>query len=614
MKEERPTPEDSAARFESIVLRAAVIVLVVLFIYAPVFHGDWLMDDNFEVTENDTLRSAAGLLKIWQGQGGADYLPLKSTLLWVLWQGFGNAPTAYHLTSIGLHLVSALLIWRLFFRLGMRYAWLGGLLFAAHPITVESVAWASELKNTFSLAVLLTAMLAWLRFCERQRWRDYAWALGLFVAALLCKSSVIMWPVVILLHAWWKRGRLTARDGLYSAAFFAVSLAVGGLTIHLQTLRAIGGETFPIQGVASRVAVAGLDLAFYLWKTLIPAGLLPMYPRWNISPPRAVQFLPWLAVGGLFAWLWMKRLTVWGRTALFGLGFFVVNLAPVLGFVNMSYMRIAWAADHFAYLPCLGIIGLAAAGIGMGYEQLAGRRRMAAVCGGWLAFGTLIAASHAHAGLHVNLYELCKHTVARNPDAWLAHQLYAVQLQNRGDYRTALDHAREAYRQNPDTVEVCNTMGTSLETTGDPREAIRYFQEALQLAPKIALIRVNLGRCYMATGRFEEAANEYALLVNLAPGNGDFRFNLARCSARIGRYDEALEQYGILIASAPDNPVLHSDAGVCLYGLGRWRESVEQFRVALRINPNLADAREGLEGALKKQSEALDTLRLDPPR
>ena len=193
-------------------VKAAIILLAGLFIYAPVFSGGWLMDDDYELTDNPALRSVAGLAKIWRGEVGADYLPLKTSVQWVLWQIFGNHPTPFHLASIALHLLSAVLLWRLLERLGMRHGWLGGLLFAVHPIEVESVAWVSELKNTLSLAILLPAMLAWVSFDEQRRGRDYAWALALFLAALLCKSSVIMLPVVILLYAWWKRGRIGQGD------------------------------------------------------------------------------------------------------------------------------------------------------------------------------------------------------------------------------------------------------------------------------------------------------------------------------------------------------------------------------------------------------------------
>ncbi len=557
----------AAGRMENPLVRAAVIVLAGLFVYAPVFSGGWLMDDNLEVTENAVLHSPAGLVKIWQGSVGADYLPLKTTVQWLLWQGFGNDPTPYHLASIALHLCSALLFWRLLAGLGLRQAWVGGLLFAVHPVEVESVAWVSELKNTLSLALLLPAMLAWLSFDERRRGRDYAWSLALFVAALLCKSSVIMWPVVILLHVWWKRGRVGWRDVVASLPFFAVAFAAGATTVLLQSHRAIRTEVYPLGGVLSRLALAGMDIAFYGWKTLFPVGLLPMYPRWRIDPPSAVEFLPWFILAALGSWLWTKRHAAWGRAVFLGLGFFLVNLLPVLGFFKMSFMRIAWVSDHFVYLPSLGLIGLIAAGLSRWYDRLEDGKRAYLRMAGWVGLGCLAMAGRLHAEVYSSLEAMSRYTVEANPDAWLAHQLYATTVQQKGDFDTALAQAAEAVRLRPSVAETQNSLGIALSAKGRYQEAAVHLQEAVRLAPQIRVIRESLARSLTAAGQ----------------------------------YTQALQEYRQLLQEAPQDPTLHSNAGACLLGQGHTDEAIDQFRQALAIRPDLQSVSENLAIALRQR-------------
>ena len=549
--------------------RGVIILLAGLFVFAPGFHGGWLIDDNYEVTNNAAIQNPAGLPIIWKGEANPDYLPLKSTVQWVLWHCFGSNPLPFRLTSLALHLLSALLVWRLLWRLGLRHAWLGGLLFAVHPLLVESVAWPAELKNTLSLSLLLPAMLAWLRFDERRRWRDYAWALGGFVAALLCKSSVIMLPAVLLLHAWWKRGRVGRGDVVASLPFWGVSLAAGVATVLLQTQRAIGTEVFPVGGPASRLGLTGTNLAFYLEKTLWPFHLLPMYPQWRVDPPSALEFLPWPLLGALLVWCWTRRAT-WGRAVLLGLGFFLLNIVPVLGFFKMSYWRIAWASDHLAYLPSLGMIGLAATGAGAVCDRLSGRWRAGALGAGWLAVAGLIFAAHRDADVYRSVDTLCEYTLAANPDAWLAHQLLAVSDQDKHDFRAALAHAEAACRLKPDIAETQNTLGGALDALGRQQEAIPHLREAIRLAPAVWGIHINLAHCLVGTGQYEEGAREY-------------RFLLAR---------------------APDNPVFLCNSGICLYRLGQVDESIARFRRALEINPNLQDARTSLDVALKRRSGA----------
>ncbi len=568
---EPPTDSLAPARapwLEGGAFKAALILLAGLFIYSPVFHGGWLWDDNFELTQNSVIQDPGGLKNIWQGNAGADFLPLKSTLQWIIWHTYGADPTPFHLVSIGFHLLNALLLWRLFYRLGMRHGWLGGLLFTVHPIFVESVSWVSELKNTMSLAALLPAMLAWVSFDARGRRRDYWLSLGWFVVALLCKSSVVMWPVVILLYAWWRRGRIDRGDLRSSLPFFAVSLLASVTTFLLQKDRAIGAETFPLGGLPSRIALAGLDLVFYLGKTLLPVGQLPMYPQWHVNPPSAVQFLPWPVLIALAAWLWLNHRTSWGRALIFGLGFFVITLFPVLGFFTMSFMRIAWVSDHLVYLPSIGIIGLATAGLGAWYDRLGGWQRSGLVAAGWLVLTLTIYDSQRYAGAYSNLENMCRYTIQGNPDAWLAHQLLGVILIERRDVDGAFEQASLAVQQKPDVVETQNTIANALEMRGDLDGAIVHLKEGARLAPNVMAVYINL----------------------------------ARCLARTGRFDEAAQAYSFLLQRAPRNPVFLCNAGVCLFKIGQLDDAIARFRDALSIDPNLKDAQDSLAVALKQRS------------
>jgi hypothetical protein len=360
--------------------QAALLVAAWAFIFSPIWRGGWLWDDDTEVTSNLQLRTWAGLRDIWLAPTGADYFPLKSTVQWLLWQGWGNDPAGYHLASASLHLLAAFLFWRVLEKLGVRLAWLGGLLFVIHPLVIESVAWVSELKNTLSLPLVLLAYLAYLDYDARGRRGDYRRALLWFVAAMLCKTSVVMLPVVLLLFTWWKYGRLTRAGVRDSLPFFAVALILGLVTVWFQQERAIGEATLTLTSgdLPTRVARAGLAVWFYLEKCVLPVGLLPVYPPWRLEGLRA--WLAWPAVAALLAWLWTQR-AGWGRHALLGYGFFLLNLAPVLGLIPMSYLTIAPVADHFVYLSVLGILGLAAAGAGEIWRRLERGGRVFAATG-----------------------------------------------------------------------------------------------------------------------------------------------------------------------------------------------------------------------------------------
>jgi Dolichyl-phosphate-mannose-protein mannosyltransferase len=133
------------------------------------------------------------------------YLPLKSTVLWLVYQVFGARTWPYHVLNVGVHAANAVVLWRVLRRLSIPGAWLAGLVFLVHPTHVESVAWVSECKNTLSLLFALLSVLAWFRYEEDQRGRSYVTPLGLFVCGLLCKTTVVILPVVLLLCTWWQQ-------------------------------------------------------------------------------------------------------------------------------------------------------------------------------------------------------------------------------------------------------------------------------------------------------------------------------------------------------------------------------------------------------------------------
>ncbi len=312
----------------------------------------------------------AGLWKIWSDpQCLLDYQPVKASVVWFQWRLWHDDPFGYHLTNVVLHLLGALLVWRLFDKLGLRLAWFGGLLFAVHPVTVESVAWISELKNTLSLPPFLLAMIFYLDYDAQGRRRDYYLALGLFIFAMLVKTTMALFPLVILLYAWWKRGRMGIRDLKTIVPFLFVSLVLGWVTLWFAHRNMSAGQFFVAGGFLSRAACAGLILSFYFSVSFLPVGLLTIYPKWPVDPPSLVQFLPWVVILALFFWLWKKR-HGWGRHALLGLGFFVINLAPFLGFNRAPYMHLTWVTNHILYLPLIGLIGLAVSGLAQLLDRL----------------------------------------------------------------------------------------------------------------------------------------------------------------------------------------------------------------------------------------------------
>lgn len=536
-------------------LGALLLIAVVAFAYAPALNGTWLWDDGYEVAHNPVLRDPAGLAKIWRGEAALDYFPVKATVQWLLWRVWADHPAGWHATSALLHAVSALLVWRLLRRLGVRWPWLGAVLFAVHPLAVESVAWIAELKNTLSLPLALLAMDAYLDYDERGRGGDLARSLALFVTALLCKSTIVAVPGVLALFVWWRHGRVAARAAWSLVPYFAAALVLGLVTIWFQHERAIGGAEVPVGDFATRAARAALALGFYAWKAVWPIELMPVYPRWAIAPWMALLFVPWAV---LAIWAWCRR-AQWGRHVLFGGGVFVANLAPILGFIAMAYMHVTWVADHFAYAALPAAAGLLAAAA----EAIARRARAsaaiaAAVVLSWAALWAVL--SRGHAALFRDAETFWAYAVDRNPDSPVAR----------------------------------NNLGNALLARGRPEEAAAQLGAAVRLAPRDAGSRINHGMALAQLGRIEDALAEHQRAVALAPLSPVAANALGGTLLDAGRIDEARRQFEAALRLQPSYAEAHNNLGIALGQAGDAAGARRHFEQALRLKPDLGAARANL--------------------
>jgi len=579
-------------------LKALGIALAGTWVYWPCLGGTWLWDDGLEVSQNAALRAPNGWWEPWIHPPGMDYFPLKSSLQWAEWHLWGANPLGYHLVNLGLHVLSALLVWRLLGALGVRAAFLGGLLFAVHPLAVESVAWISEFKNTVSLPPLLLASIAYVEFDRSGRRGARVRALLWFMAALACKTSTVMFPVVLLLFSWWRRRRVGARDLRATAPFFGAALALGLATLWFQSTRAIGIAGTPM-GLGARLSQAGWSVVAYARMCLWPAGLAPIY-----APSRGLPaFLPWLGMGAVLFIFWLRR-AAWGRHALLGSGWFLLNLVPVLGIVPMAYLRISPRADHFAYVPLVGCVGLAAAAYGAALAAWKRRSGGGAVARLPFAIGAAAVAAalavdaHAYCAVFHDERALWSRAVERNPGAWLArNNLGKVLLLGRQPAEAA-EEFRAAIAIQPDSPETHANLGNALEALGRAGEARQEFAAALRIDPGFAGGHYDLGLSLLRAGRLDDAAGEFRSALQFDPGHASARNNLGLALAASGRLPEAMEQYRLALKLDPELPEAHLNLGNGFFRLGRLDEAVGEYREALRLYPGYAGAHSNLAQAL----------------
>src|ERR1700716_1012235 len=135
------------SRFRSWLLGFVLVVCTIL-VYLPARNGGFIWDDDDYITKNALLTLPDGLWRIWFSlDSPSQYFPLVYTTFRIERGIWGLNPSGYHWVNILLHTANALLLWRLLARLKAPGAWMAAMIFALHPVQVESVAWITERKN-----------------------------------------------------------------------------------------------------------------------------------------------------------------------------------------------------------------------------------------------------------------------------------------------------------------------------------------------------------------------------------------------------------------------------------------------------------------------------------
>ena len=537
-------------------VQIALLLLLGFAVYLPTLRGEWMLDDSILLTDNVAIRSGSWgqLFMLWLDAKSIDYFPLTYSLFWVLWQCFGEQTLGYHIITLFFHLTGALLLWTVLRQMNIPGAWISALIFTIHPVCVETVAWISEMKNTLSLPLFLASCIYWIKQDRSHGYTEiffYCLSLTLFLLSLLAKPTAVAMPLLTLLYAWWKRSSVTPKDIVYTIPFFLTSLVVGLVTIHFQHGRAIGDEVIPIGGFASRIALSGIATLFYLWKIIWPQNLLPIYPMWEVVPPKPWQFLAWPILSVAIWWMWQKRST-WGRHALFALGFFLMFIAPVLGFIDFSFMRLSWVSDHFLYLPMIGPIVFLTAVTTYCIDQGSAVQKMLLKTLGGVIILVLSMNTLLYSRVWINEDRLWNYTLEHNNDAWMAHLRLGARKFDQLDVKGACDHFYQAMRLQPKRNIIKFRLGEALLRQDRPHEAIRILEEVVSSSTHPDENHLILAQAYLKAQRYGQSLRLTSELLMRYPMNPDVQLTHSKTLSALGKNDQAIDLLKGLLTLRPN--------------------------------------------------------------
>lgn len=548
-------------------LKAALLLLVTLAIYIPAMKAGFIWDDDSYLLNNRNLLSLEGLWNIWFTTSSPQYYPLVFTSFWIEQHIWGLAPAGYHAVNVLLHFSNSLLLWAILRKLNIRYGFLAGLLFAVHPVQVESVAWITERKNVLSAFFYLLSALSFLKYEEKGGSRHYLASLSLFIPALLSKTVTCSLPVALLVVRWMRGGKIDLKYLLSLAPFFLAGLAMGLVTIWWE-LNIVGakGNEWALTHI-ERLLLPGRVAFFYVQKLVYPSELVFIYPKWAVSASDLVQWAYPAALLAVLTALFFLRKTI-GRGPLAASLFFLATLFPALGFFNIYPFQYSYVADHFQYLASAGIFALAAGAASILVP--AGKLKKPVEAAGAtlliLVFGVL---TFTQAKVYKDLETLWTDTIAKNPGAFMAHTNLGVLRYSEGNFEEAMVHFNDTLAIKPDAAAAHYNIGLILYKQGNAPEAIASFRRAVDADPEHILALVNYGKMLSDAGENGEAIIRLKKAIELAPANEMAHNNIAIAYARSGQLDSAVTHLTRAIELKPDYDNARKNLAAILSAQGR---------------------------------------------
>ena len=542
-----------------------IVAICACVAYLPSLGGEFVTwDDNRNFLDNTAYRGL-GLTQLawmWSSTHMGHYVPLTWMTLgldYVLW---GMNPLGYHIQNVLLHGLNAALVYllaaRVFALAGVRSdgddrnVWpsvLAALVFAVHPLRVESVAWITERRDMLSLVWYLASALCYLRFVAQQSGGGWYWAsVGLFAMSLLSKATSMTLPAALVVLNVYPLRRIGGQVGYTTAPARRVvlellpfaALAMAAASVSIFALHPPAQLTFP-----DKLAVSAYSLAFYAWKTVWPTELAPLYEMPTALDPFAMRYVvSYVVVVALACATWLARRR-WPGLAAALIALFLTML-PMLGVVQNGPQI---AADRYTYhaAPIVGLL------VGAAWARWTGPRIAVRLAAAGCVLAALGAATWHQSGYWRTSETLWGRVLAVDSTSSIAQIAMGDLLIAQGRASEAAFHYGRGVQLDPDYAEGHNNLGVALARDGRFAEAVEHYRQATALDSTYVDALVNLGNALLRLGRPRDAVAEYEAAERVRPGNADTHFNWGVGLAQLEQFPEAAQQFQAVLQLDPNN-------------------------------------------------------------
>lgn len=572
------------------------LFLLTLLWFAPVVKYSFVTyDDPRYVTKEEHLKN--GITKdsvVWalKGPHHSMWHPVTSLSHLVDVQLFGFNPAFHHAGNVVIHAVNVVLLylWLLvLFRTPGR-ALLVAMIFAWHPLRVESVAWVSERKDVLCTCFWLLTLHAYTRFARLPSGKHYAWLIAAYALGVMSKPIIVMLPIVLFLLDFWPLNRLGIRereegDGWEidrqmlwqrfreKIPLFALSLFLAAITYKAQHEGNVLG-LMSQTSIGQRLGNAVISYIRYLGLLVWPTDLSVLYPyapNWPVG--KVITALLLLAGITFLCWRARREQPWW----LVAWGWFLITLIPVIGLVQAGEAAIA---NRYTYCSTIGLVIAAVWSLAEFARRSEAIQRYAMISSG-VVVAALITLTTFELPTWRNTETLFVKAIISTRNNPIAHLALGNFYLENGRTEEAMNQFQAGLAINPNDAKFYLSAGRALLELGQLDEAVLSLRTALKLNPKLDEAAFELSRVLRRGGKLAEAQAILQKYLELHPENSNAWNNLGTIQASQGNLTGAEQSFKNAVSAKPDL-------------MDAWRNLVRLMAVSNRIPQALGMAEQGL--------------------
>ncbi|MBL4708670.1 MAG: tetratricopeptide repeat protein [Flavobacteriales bacterium] len=578
-------------KIKALVKQHFAVVGVILFsiiLLFPVINNGWVLwDDPAYVLENEYLKITS-----WDSifhqfnfvivQG--NYHPLTILSLALDYSIDGLNPKVFHTTNLLLHLMNVVLVYIFVFRLfrDKSIALFVALLFAIHPMHLESFAWVSERKDVLYVFFFLLGLLQYLNYQKKQTYRTYLLCLFFFLLSLFSKGMAVVFPVVLLLLDYVQNRKFKKKTLLEKIPFFILSLIFGLMVIKIQDgAGAISSNADAPFLQTFLVPIYGLFM--YLLKLIVPLNLSALHPYPMMLDGKIpllilISIFPLLLITGLIIKFYRKD-----RPVVFGFLFFLIVIFPVLQFVSVGSAIIAERYTYLSYLGLFISLGLILKFI---LAKLEGKWKILFQTIVLIYLGFLSIQTEIRVGVWENDETLWSDVIESYPDDYFAYMKRGSFRAKKGQQDVALSDLNKSISISPNDYYTFNNRGMIYLSRREYALAEQDFSKAIKIDSTLYEAFLNRGLVLLNTRRYKAALADFKKSTELEPNNELNYLNLALLYERMNVVDQVFSSYEKALQLNPNNAQSYYYRGQFYYKRRAIENALNDFNKVIQFNSN----------------------------